>query len=221
MGQGRLRMRVAARQSLRYMDRGVNSFRVRPFSVSGIHSNKCSLWIDTMKKTVLNACHRRSGARMVDFGGWEMPLHYGSQIEEHHAVRRDAGMFDVSHMCAVDVEVATPVFFSVACWPTMSSAEGPRQGTVQRHAQPSRRGDRRPDRLLPRRPQLPGGGQRRHRREGSGLDGRPPRRVAACGRHHAAPRGRRGAGDDRRPGTECSPEGVAGAARMPFQPAKR
>jgi aminomethyltransferase len=59
-----------------------------------------------MKKTVLNESHRRSGARMVDFGGWEMPLHYGSQIEEHHAVRRDAGMFDVSHMCAVDVEGA-------------------------------------------------------------------------------------------------------------------
>jgi aminomethyltransferase len=53
-----------------------------------------------MQKTVLNESHRRSGARMVDFGGWEMPLHYGSQIEEHHAVRRDAGMFDVSHMCA-------------------------------------------------------------------------------------------------------------------------
>jgi len=60
--------------------------------------------LNTMKKTVLNENHRRSGARMVDFGGWEMPLHYGSQIEEHHAVRRDAGMFDVSHMCAVDVE---------------------------------------------------------------------------------------------------------------------
>jgi aminomethyltransferase len=43
---------------------------------------------------------------MVDFGGWEMPLHYGSQIEEHHAVRRDAGMFDVSHMCAVDLDGA-------------------------------------------------------------------------------------------------------------------
>src|SRR5262245_54432789 len=41
---------------------------------------------------------------MVDFGGWDMPLHYGSQIEEHHAVRRDAGMFDVSHMRVVDVE---------------------------------------------------------------------------------------------------------------------
>ena len=56
-----------------------------------------------MQKTTLNAIHRQSGAKMVDFGGWEMPLHYGSQIEEHHAVRRHAGMFDVSHMCAVDL----------------------------------------------------------------------------------------------------------------------
>jgi aminomethyltransferase len=55
------------------------------------------------QKTILNEVHRRLGARMVDFGGWDMPLHYGSQIEEHHAVRRDCGMFDVSHMCAVDV----------------------------------------------------------------------------------------------------------------------
>ena len=53
--------------------------------------------------TPLNAVHRQAGARMVDFGGWDMPLHYGSQIEEHHAVRRDAGLFDVSHMRAVDV----------------------------------------------------------------------------------------------------------------------
>jgi len=56
-----------------------------------------------VKKTPLNAVHRAAGARLVDFGGWEMPVHYGSQIEEHHAVRRDAGMFDVSHMLAVDV----------------------------------------------------------------------------------------------------------------------
>ncbi len=54
-------------------------------------------------KTVLNATHRALGARMVDFGGWDMPVHYGSQIEEHHAVRRDAGMFDVSHMTVVDL----------------------------------------------------------------------------------------------------------------------
>ena len=56
-----------------------------------------------LKKTVLNAAHRALGARMVDFGGWDMPVNYGSQIEEHHAVRNDCGMFDVSHMCPVDV----------------------------------------------------------------------------------------------------------------------
>jgi aminomethyltransferase len=57
-------------------------------------------------KTVLNEVHRASGARMVDFGGWDMPINYGSQIDEHHQVRRDAGMFDVSHMCAVDLHGA-------------------------------------------------------------------------------------------------------------------
>ena len=54
-------------------------------------------------KTPLYDTHVRQGAKIVDFGGWDMPLHYGSQIEEHHAVRRDAGMFDVSHMCIVDL----------------------------------------------------------------------------------------------------------------------
>jgi aminomethyltransferase len=44
------------------------------------------------------------GGKMVPFGGWEMPLHYGSQLEEHHQVRRDAGMFDVSHMTVVDLK---------------------------------------------------------------------------------------------------------------------
>ena len=56
-----------------------------------------------LKKTVLNSTHRVMNARMVDFGGWDMPVNYGSQIEEHHAVRNDCGMFDVSHMCPVDV----------------------------------------------------------------------------------------------------------------------
>jgi glycine cleavage system T protein (aminomethyltransferase) len=55
------------------------------------------------KTTVLNAAHRAACARMVDFGGYDMPLHYGSQIDEHHAVRNDAGMFDVSHMRVVDL----------------------------------------------------------------------------------------------------------------------
>src|ERR1041385_9216567 len=56
------------------------------------------------QQTVLNATHRALGAKMVDFGGWDMPPNYGSQIEEHHAVRRDAGMFDVSHMLPIDLE---------------------------------------------------------------------------------------------------------------------
>lgn len=60
----------------------------------------------TLKTTPLNSAHRASGAKMVDFGGWDMPVNYGSQIEEHHAVRSDVGMFDVSHMCVVDVEGA-------------------------------------------------------------------------------------------------------------------
>jgi glycine cleavage system T protein (aminomethyltransferase) len=59
-----------------------------------------------LKTTPLNAAHRALGARMVDFGGWDMPVNYGSQIEEHHAVRRDAGMFDVSHMLAIDLHGA-------------------------------------------------------------------------------------------------------------------
>ena len=56
-----------------------------------------------LKHTPLNAIHRRMGAKMVDFGGWDMPVNYGSQIDEHHQVRRDAGMFDVCHMLVVDV----------------------------------------------------------------------------------------------------------------------
>jgi aminomethyltransferase len=58
------------------------------------------------QKTPLYDTHVAAGARMVDFGGWDMPVNYGSQIEEHHAVRRDAGMFDVSHMLIADVKGA-------------------------------------------------------------------------------------------------------------------
>ena len=58
------------------------------------------------RKTILNDTHRALGAKMVDFGGWDMPIHYGSQLDEHHQVRQDAGMFDVSHMTVVDLEGA-------------------------------------------------------------------------------------------------------------------
>jgi aminomethyltransferase len=55
-----------------------------------------------LQHTPLHATHLALNARMVDFGGWDMPVNYGSQIDEHHAVRTDAGMFDVSHMRVVD-----------------------------------------------------------------------------------------------------------------------
>jgi aminomethyltransferase len=58
------------------------------------------------RRTPLFDLHVAGGARIVDFGGWDMPVGYGSQIEEHHAVRRHAGMFDVSHMCTVDLRGA-------------------------------------------------------------------------------------------------------------------
>ncbi|HEX9810468.1 MAG TPA: glycine cleavage system aminomethyltransferase GcvT [Burkholderiales bacterium] len=55
-------------------------------------------------RTPLYETHVASKAKMVDFGGWDMPLHYGSQLEEHHRVRQDAGMFDVSHMNVFDLK---------------------------------------------------------------------------------------------------------------------
>ncbi|MGH8316359.1 MAG: glycine cleavage system aminomethyltransferase GcvT [Steroidobacteraceae bacterium] len=56
------------------------------------------------RRTSLFDLHQKLGARMVDFGGWDMPVQYGSQIAEHHAVRRAAGVFDVSHMCVADLK---------------------------------------------------------------------------------------------------------------------
>ena len=56
------------------------------------------------QNTPLHGAHVAAGARMVDFGGWDMPINYGSQLEEHHAVRQAAGMFDVSHMTIVDIQ---------------------------------------------------------------------------------------------------------------------
>ncbi|MDS4040882.1 MAG: glycine cleavage system aminomethyltransferase GcvT [Candidatus Competibacter sp.] len=60
------------------------------------------------KRTPLYARHLALGAKMVDFGGWDMPLHYGSQIQEHHQVRDATGLFDVSHMTIVDFPDPAP-----------------------------------------------------------------------------------------------------------------
>lgn len=56
------------------------------------------------QKTVLYDKHVEYGGKMVDFAGWQMPVNYGSQMDEHHQVRQDAGMFDVSHMTIVDLK---------------------------------------------------------------------------------------------------------------------
>jgi aminomethyltransferase len=56
-----------------------------------------------LKATPLNSLHRRLGARMVDFGGWDMPVQYAGILDEHHAVRRSVGIFDVSHMGEIEI----------------------------------------------------------------------------------------------------------------------
>src|SRR5262245_24861845 len=59
-----------------------------------------------LRKTPLNAIHRASGAKMVDYGGWDMPVEYKGVLDEHRAVRQAAGLFDVSHMGEIEVRGA-------------------------------------------------------------------------------------------------------------------
>ena len=59
---------------------------------------------ENLKKTPLNETHRRAGGKMVDFGGWEMPVQYSGVVAEHLATREQAGLFDVSHMGEIWVE---------------------------------------------------------------------------------------------------------------------
>src|SRR5512139_3334501 len=56
-----------------------------------------------LKVTPLNAVHRKLGARMVDFGGWDMPVQYSGILDEHHTIRRNVGVFDVSHMGEIEI----------------------------------------------------------------------------------------------------------------------
>ena len=63
------------------------------------------------KKTPLNEAHRAAGAKMVSFGGWDMPVEYSGLIAEHNAVRKAAGLFDVSHMGEFEIEGAGALAF--------------------------------------------------------------------------------------------------------------
>src|SRR5947209_18320758 len=57
----------------------------------------------SLRTTPLHANHKKMGAKMVDFGGWDMPVQYSSVLEEHHAVRQRVGLFDVSHMGEIEI----------------------------------------------------------------------------------------------------------------------
>ena len=121
-----------------------------------------------LNRTPLYETHAAAGAKLVDFGGWEMPLNYGSQIEEHHAVRRDAGMFDVSHMRPVDVEGADAREFLRVLIANNVDKLTHLASTVFVHAERGRRCGRRPDclfhtrRCISRRRQRIDCGQGRH-----------------------------------------------------------
>src|SRR5579885_804375 len=82
-----------------------------------------------LKNTPLNSVHRGLGARMVDFGGWEMPIQYSGILEEHHAVRRGVGLFDVSHMG--EIEVRGPEALQTVNFVSTNAADRLKTGQAQ------------------------------------------------------------------------------------------
>lgn len=97
-------------KTLRQTDRGVKKVVIFITYCFILFAQGASM-TSSLNRTALYQAHLDSGAKMVDFGGWDMPISYGSQIEEHHAVRTKAGMFDVSHMLNVDVKGADAYAF--------------------------------------------------------------------------------------------------------------
>jgi aminomethyltransferase len=75
-----------------------------------------------LKTTPLNSIHRALGAKMVDFGGWDMPVQYTGIIDEHHAVRRAVGLFDVSHMGEIEIRGRKPPSSPISSPPTPSTS---------------------------------------------------------------------------------------------------
>ena len=92
-----------------------------------------------LKTTPLNAVHRKMGAKMVDFGGWDMPVQYSGILDEHHAVRQRVGLFDVSHMG--EIEIRGPEALELVDYVTTNAASQAedRPGAVLRAALRARR----------------------------------------------------------------------------------
>ena len=124
---------------------------------------------DTLKKTPLYDAHVRAGARMVPFGGWNMPVQYTSIVDEHRAVRSSVGLFDVSHMGEFEVE-GPGALFGLCNWgrpPTTSHALADGQIQYSLLCYPERRHRRRRHRVSPRAHRsLHGHRQRLQHREG-------------------------------------------------------
>src|SRR5438093_9170184 len=83
----------------------------------------------SLKSTPLNAIHRGMGARMVDFGGWDMPVQYSGIIEEHNTVRNGVGLFDVSHMG--EIEILGPEAIRCAEYFTTNAVSKLKKGQAQ------------------------------------------------------------------------------------------
>src|SRR5215210_5491108 len=79
-----------------------------------------------LRATPLNSAHRALGAKMVDFGGWDMPVQYSGIIEEHHTVRNAVGLFDVSHMGEIDIR--GPEAAKLADYVTTNNVQNLKQG---------------------------------------------------------------------------------------------
>src|SRR5437762_12745362 len=82
-----------------------------------------------LKSTPLNAIHRSLGAKMVDFGGWDMPVQYSGLVDEHHTVRKAVGLFDVSHMG--EIEILRPEAVRCADFLTTNNVARLKQGQAQ------------------------------------------------------------------------------------------
>src|SRR5277367_5319651 len=82
-----------------------------------------------LRKTPLNATHRRLGAKMVDFGGWDMPVQYSGLLDEHRTVRTAVGLFDVSHMG--EIEVRGPEAFNLVNYVATNDAAQLKIGQAQ------------------------------------------------------------------------------------------
>ena len=100
-----------------------------------------------MKRTPLFAAHQRLGGKLIEFGGWEMPVQYTSITDEHLAVRKAAGLFDISHMGEVLVSGPGPRRFSIRRLPTTSRKLAAGPGTIHADVQRARRRHRRSLRL--------------------------------------------------------------------------